>query len=641
MLDNQNDKETQRNQIIAMVVMLVFIGVWTTFFMPRPQPVPPGAVPATGQDAPGETGQFPDTPSPTPGLPDDPSAPIGADGLPAIATDALPDDAISLRNGAFELEFTKVGARLKQAKVLLGKGGVDSISLVPEIGETIPANAQLPLGLRFASNYLGEELNLRRWDAIVSPDGAGVTFSIELPGNARIEKSFTLNGDSHVVNAEVRYTNLGAEPRILGLDSKESAVSLLWTPQVHSGDESNTMMPQKLIWHVAGLNERTDTHDLELPIAGQTYSERKTQAEWAAIRSAYFVVAMKSEFEGGDFWATGVHDNFTLGAGVPRAEVPAGQTLHGTYSLYMGPNQKNYLAEAWPTLPAVLEFFEMFSIMDWFAKLLLNMLHWMYNNVLANYGVAIILLTLVIRMFVFPLTWKSMISMKKMQKLAPEMEKLKEEYKETPEEFQKKMMEMYRERGVNPLGGCLPLLFQMPVFIALYRMLATSFELRHAPFYGWITDLSAPDQLIKLPFSIPLIFFNLDAVNILPILMAFAMAGSMWLTPQPATVNPQQQMMMRIMPFFFSLLCYNMASGLNLYILTSTLLGIAQNLIIQRMDIQVDVIKKDGKPAKVAAKPRHFYDVAQSKKREMAKESRKEKRDKAVADPKGNSDRRP
>lgn len=644
MLDDQNDKEQQRNQLIAMTVMLVFIGVWTYFFLPRgqqPQPAPAPVAQQEGQQQDQHGAPASTATSPAPAA-ETPAAAAVATELPPVATEPQDGDEVVLRNEALELTFTRVGARLQQARVVLGKEGVDSVALVPPSLAESFEQTELPLGLRFASNYLGESLNFRRWDAELAPAGDAVTFSITVPGQARIEKVFRFNGSPHVLVSEVRFTNLAAEPRLLGLDNKEPALSLVWAPQVHSEDETNHMQPQKILWHTAGLNERLATTSLKLPVGGAWYSERKLNAEWAAIRSAYFVVAMKPEFEGAEFWAAGTHDHFSLGASVPRAEVQPGQTLNGSFSVYLGPNQKTYLAEAWPSLPAALEFFEMFSIMDSFAKMLLSILNWMYHHIWPNYGVAIILLTLLVRMVVFPLTWKSMLSMKKMQKLGPEMEKLKAEYKDDPEEFQRKMMDFYRERGVNPLGGCLPLFLQMPVFIALYRMLATSFELRHAPFVGWIRDLSAPDHLIVLPYKIPLLFFTLDAINVLPILMALAMVGSMYLTPQPAAqVNPQQQMMMKIMPVFFALICYNTASGLSLYILTSTLLGIAQNLVIQRMDIEVDVEKKKASGARAAAaKPQHFYNVAQAKKKEMAREARKEKRDKAV-DARGNKERRP
>jgi YidC/Oxa1 family membrane protein insertase len=187
------------------------------------------------------------------------------------------------------------------------------------------------------------------------------------------------------------------------------------------------------------------------------------------------------------------------------------------------------------------------------------------------------------------------------------------------------MMELYRERGVNPFGGCLPLLLQMPVFITLYRMLWSAFELRRAPFL-WMVDLSEPDRLFKLPFSIPIPFSggNLDAVNLLPILGAVAMLLSTEFMNPSATAmqNPQQKMMMRFMPVIFSVFMYNLASGLNLYILISTILGIAQSQIIQRMDIKVDTTKKK---TTTAHRPQHFYAAAQARKRDAARETRREK----------------
>jgi len=193
------------------------------------------------------------------------------------------------------------------------------------------------------------------------------------------------------------------------------------------------------------------------------------------------------------------------------------------------------------------------------------------------------------------------------------------------EELQRRTMELWRERGVNPLGGCFPLILQMPVFIALYRMLAMAFELRRAPFIFWITDLSEPDRLMRLPFEIPMPFSPnpIDSFNVLPILMGVAMVLSMKLQPGSATVqNPQQKIMMRIMPVFFAFICYNMASGLNLYILTSTVLGIAQNYIVHISDIDVDVAPKK----KAAKKYGSFYTAAQARKRETAKEARRQKR---------------
>ncbi|MBI1320501.1 MAG: membrane protein insertase YidC [Candidatus Hydrogenedens sp.] len=624
----------QRNQLITVVLVIAIMSAWIFFFGPKPPE--PGQQPAAetaanGTESPSEAAAPAESPaslSHPAATPVSPDAEAVMSSLPAAADANQPDDAITLENSEIRFEFTRVGARLKQAELHLGQEEVD---LVPGWPELPDSEAVYPLGLRFADNYLGDALDTRRWDAVQSPDGNSVVFSITVDG-ARIEKEFTLDGETHVLDTTVRYTNTTSEPRLLGVDNKEAALALVWAPQVTSHDDTNRLVHQKILMHTPEEMVRFATTDVEPPVPGARYSERTAGADWAAIRSAYFVVAMQAGFENPDTWLVGDKHMVALGVGVPRVEVGAGETLAADYRVYIGPNQQEYLAEAWPGLTAAHEFFEMFAIMDTFAKVLLGMLNWLHNNVIANYGIAIIILTIGIRMLLFPLTWKSMMSMKKMQKLAPEMERLKEEYKDDQEEFQKKMMEFYRERGVNPLGGCLPMFLQMPVFIALYRMLGTAFELRGAPFAGWITDLSAPDRLIDFGTSIPVIFFEIHSLNVLPFLMGISMFLSTRFTPsaQTAMNNPQQKMMMNIMPVMFSVFCYNVASGLNLYILTSTLLGIAQNVFIQRLDIDVDVDKKPKSDSKTAAKPKHFYNAAQARKREIAKETRKDKRAKAL-----------
>jgi len=227
-----------------------------------------------------------------------------------------------------------------------------------------------------------------------------------------------------------------------------------------------------------------------------------------------------------------------------------------------------------------------------------------------------------VRAAMFPLTFKQVKSMRKMQALAPEIEELKKKYGEDAQEMQQQMMALYRERGVNPLAGCLPLLLQMPIFIALYRMLYTTFELRGAPFILWMQDLSQPDQLFHFSAleNMPLLS-HFEYLNVLPILSAVTMLGSMRFTPQSAAAmqNPQQKMLMTFMPIVFSVICYNFSSGLQLYILTSTALGIAQTFLIRPGSVDVTPQKK---PA-AKSKKKHFYDAAQAKKRQMAKDSRR------------------
>lgn len=187
-----------------------------------------------------------------------------------------------------------------------------------------------------------------------------------------------------------------------------------------------------------------------------------------------------------------------------------------------------------------------------------------FHTLIPNYGMAIILLTLLIRLVTFPLQYKSFKSMKKMQEIQPELTKLREKFKDDPQRMQKESMELFKRAGANPLGGCLPLLLQMPVFFALYKVLYSAVELVGAPFYFWINDLSIKDPLY-----------------ILPILMAGAMFVQQKLSPT-AVADPTQKKVMMFMPLIFALIMKDLPSGLCLYIFVSTVFGLLQQMFVYK-----------------------------------------------------------
>ena len=187
-----------------------------------------------------------------------------------------------------------------------------------------------------------------------------------------------------------------------------------------------------------------------------------------------------------------------------------------------------------------------------------------FYELIPNWGMAIILLTLVIRTLTFPLQYKSFKSMKKMQNVQPELNKLKEKFKDDPQRMQKETMDLFKREGANPLGGCLPLLLQMPIFFAFYRVLYAAVELVDAPFYGWIIDLSVKD-----PFYV------------LPVLMALSMFLQQKMTPT-TSVDPTQQKIMMFMPLIFGLIMKDLPSGLVLYIFVSTIFGITQQMFVYK-----------------------------------------------------------
>lgn len=245
-----------------------------------------------------------------------------------------------------------------------------------------------------------------------------------------------------------------------------------------------------------------------------------------------------------------------------------------SFFLYAGPKEYDRLK----TLKVGLEHIIDFGFFSIIAVPLFLILKFFYN-LLENYGWAIVLLTLIVRIPFIPLVNKSQRAMKKMQEVQPKLAEIKEKYKKDPQRMQKEMMELYKKHKVNPFGGCLPILLQIPVFFALYKILLIAIELRGAPFILWIKDLSAPDTLFgHIPSWFPLI--GGFAVGPLPILMGITMIIQQKMTP--TSMDPTQNRIMMLMPIVFTFLFLNFASGLVLYWLMNNIFSIAQQFYVNR-----------------------------------------------------------
>ncbi|MBN2312264.1 MAG: YidC/Oxa1 family insertase periplasmic-domain containing protein [Candidatus Hydrogenedentes bacterium] len=654
MWDDDQNKPMMRNQVIAIVLMTVLLVVWMNFFMPKPgqPPEDSGQDTAPVDSASADASQGAASPAA--------AMPAFLPSLPE--TDDPAHDEVVLEDENSRLVFTAIGGRLKRAYVKLHMHGESEVQLVPvplapeDSDDPPPADTDTiyPFGLRFTRGDLGDEVDRRRF-AVAEATDRSVTYELVLPGLARIRKTFTLGDAPYVLQVKVDYENLADKLAVVGKDQTPAYI-LNWGPNVESRDKKKGIR-QALIWRKDGQNETFKTDKMKpkktsvesigfnypgwLPI-GFSYSEDEPEVEriapftstvndpeWYAVKSAYFIVAFRPDERAAFGWASGNKDRFRFGTAVPRFEVAPGAVQSNAWRVYIGPAQQTIMAQAWDTLPTAKRFFESVDIMDTFSKFLLRLLNGFYS-VIPSYGLAIIFLTVLVRGAMFPLTIKQMRSMKKMQLLAPELEEIKAKYGDDQQELNKRMMELYRERGVNPLGGCLPMALQLPVFIALYRMLWSTFELRGAPFtilkfgdYHWIADLAEPDRLIHLagflPWitEVPFLGDYLKYLNILPILGAVSMVLSTKLTPTAGPVqNPQQKMMMTIMPIFFGFICYTFASGLNLYILTSTVLGIVQSKLVRPGEVSVS----EKKP--VRKKKQHFYTAAKERQRRMLKETK-------------------
>ncbi len=384
-----------------------------------------------------------------------------------------------------------------------------------------------------------------------------------IAGNGiEIERLYTFTRGSYFIDLAIKVTNtspnmLQGEPRLhqidttLGGKASSSADRFLFGgPAAYINGELHEIEPE-------------DFQEAPVTFNGTI--------DWAGYEGNYFLCALLPEESAGQSFSMEGNEKLvrtSLSGKLATLSPGAAQTFN--YRIFYAPKKLSLLKEAGANLDKAVNF-------GWFTFIGKPML-WLLNtlySVVKNYGVAIIFVTILIKLLFWPITQKGMKSMKNMQKLQPKMAKLKEKYKDNPQEMNKEVMNLYKTYKVNPLGGCLPMLIQIPFFFALYRVLLQSIELRHAPFMLWINDLSAPDRLfpaLDLPY--------LGGIPVLTLLMGASMFLQQKMTP--TTADPTQARIMMFLPVIFTFMFFNFPAGLVLYWLVNNLLSIVQQILINR-----------------------------------------------------------
>ncbi|OQY60511.1 MAG: membrane protein insertase YidC [Desulfobacteraceae bacterium 4572_88] len=258
----------------------------------------------------------------------------------------------------------------------------------------------------------------------------------------------------------------------------------------------------------------------------------------------------------------------------PVSDIQPGTQHRSEFSLFMGPKSLTVLKGLNNGLDKVVNF----GWFDVIAKPCLWMMNFLHD-IIPNYGVSIIILTVMIKLVLWPLGNKSYKSMGEMKKIQPLMAEIREKYKNDRKKMNEELMGLYKTYKINPMGGCLPMVLQIPVFIALYRMLYEAIELRHAPFVGWINDLSAPDRLLHFGFDVPFMDPP-DGIPVLTIVMGATMFLQQKMSPPPG--DPAQAKIMMLMPIMFTFIFINFSSGLVLYWLVNNVLSIAQQYYVSK-----------------------------------------------------------
>ncbi|MFH0739057.1 MAG: membrane protein insertase YidC [Candidatus Omnitrophota bacterium] len=363
-----------------------------------------------------------------------------------------------------------------------------------------------------------------------------------------ITKKFILSNSNYIIMLEIEIKNISSQPLHINLD--------LLAAGIHFNADQNEARFQDATFalkdKVLHLNLRKDIGSPELKFLG-----------W---RDRYFCGIIEPQHTGySAFINKTTKTTSEISLVSSDLAIPARQSVTQKFHIYLGPQELDVIKKLNPAWTTVVYY----GTFDFIARLQVGLLTVLYGLV-HNWGWAIVLFSLTIYIILYPLTLKQMRSMKEMQLLQPHIEELRKSYKDNPQKLNKATMDLYREHKVNPLGGCLPMVLQIPIFFALYQVLLRSVSLRGANFL-WIKDLSKPDNLFSLPVSLPIIG---NEINILPILMTIGMFIQQKISTVATGSNAEQQkLMLIIFPLMFGLIFYRMPSGLVLYwFINSTLM---------------------------------------------------------------------
>ena len=258
-----------------------------------------------------------------------------------------------------------------------------------------------------------------------------------------------------------------------------------------------------------------------------------------------------------------------------------------SFTLYLGPVDYYLLKDYKRNFQQIFEFGSFLGlkfIIRPISEYVMLPLFRFLSSFISNWGLVIIIFSILIKFALHPLTRQSLKSMKKMQMLQPKINELKEKFKDNPQKIQQETMKLYSTYGINPMGGCLPSLLQMPILVALWSLFNVTIEIRQQPFIFWIKNLSSPDVIFRLPFKFPL--FNVDAVSGLAVLMGI----TMFIQQKMSIKDPSQKAMIYVMPVMFTLMFMGFPSGLNLYYFMFNLLSIAQQYYVNKKHDKVELV---------------------------------------------------
>jgi len=574
--------------VTLCVIGFVGLQVYNAKHLPPPVPALPSSTPVgtPGNQSAATASQAPAV-SPAPG-----ASPAAS---PVASVPPFAEKSEALRNDDVELRLTNRGAGISGAVLL--KHEVEN-------GQRVVLNSadHTPIGAIIEQPAAPE---LPEFAIVRGADGS-VQFDRKTPDGVSVRKRFFFpptseKKDNFVAEMEVDFRNDGAQ----AYTNAGYFVALGSTAPLHPRD-----MPAytRLVWSIDGKSKATDVSWFaaqNYPLVGvqkraaqPSFRETVNGAEWAAMSNQFFTTIITPlNAKVVEVWAQpfdlphpdGPPLRGMEGAmGMPGFHLEPGQTTSLRFQLYLGPKLYGRLAKLEHDEAEIMNF----GMWKLVSQALLNFMNLIHGWV-GDYGWAIIILTACVKGVLWPLQNKANKSMRRMSALAPRMQELKEKYKDDPTRMNQEVMKLYKEHGVNPVGGCLPMMIQIPIFFGLFSMLGQAAELRNASFLWWVHDLSQPDTVAHVPG----LGWN---INILPLLMGATNLWLMRLTPK--TGDSTQQRVMMFMPLIFLFFCYNFAAALALYYTTQNLFTILQ--LYQNRKQPVPVLEKVAPAGKKSRKGR-------------------------------------
>lgn len=562
-----------------------------TWVIPKifpPIPLPRTNLTATASNV--LTTNIPVLAAPTSAVPAQPLPPPAPENAIAIATNT-PEQIEILETPEAIYTFTSHGGGLKRVELkhYLETVGCDRAYGTNQFA-TLNDRARIPVLAVQAGDVLGDNI------FTLTKNGAqSLIAERTLPSGLRFVKQFDL-GSNFQLFAWLRIENRGAQS--ISLPAHQVSVGTA-TPM----GPRDAMTPQTMgiFWFDGAKPQHTDLAWFQ-PAGGcmgigsrpprPLYSSGQQNVFWAAVHNQFFTIAavpatnaVASQFNAyrielprptaqeiaADSKITREPIGLESTLSYPPVSLNANETIERRFTIYAGPKQEKLLSRVGRQTGAIMDF----GFFSPISKLMLRAMNAIHGVIapaipdkLGKYAMALIIMTVIIKLLFWPLTQKSTRSMKRMAALAPEMKKIQEKYKDDPMKMNKKTMEFWREHKVSPLSGCWPMLIQLPIFFALFRMIPNAIELRGAPFL-WACDLSKQDTILMLPF------FNFP-LNPLPLLMGATMFVQARMTPPSPGMDPAQQAMMRYMPLIFMVFLYSQPAGLTLYWTVQNLLTIVQ-----------------------------------------------------------------